>query len=335
MWNNLGGQESRGFQPRVVIKAFLAALRLRLGTLGRAGLAVARPAYHGVLAHRRILVVWGAGLATGLVALGVWTALALRASARETFDMKATAARLSTIQKDRQALFEREVSILKSQGRARLTQYEENLHKLAVRLPASAIARGQAGRRRRIALTFDDGPHAGYTERILKILQDAGIRATFFVVGDRVVRYPELLRQEISRGHEIGNHTYRHRNLRTLSNLEIVTELEQNRDLIRQVGQVETTIFRPPGGQYDDRVLRLAAALNYRTILWSSAPADHTSPPAELIEDRILGRVGNGVIILCHDGIEGTIAALPRVIASVRAGGYEFVTVSELLRNAN
>ncbi len=297
-------------------------------------MALARPLTAAVRAHRRVLAVWGAGLATGLVALGVWTALALRASARETSDMKATAARLSTIQRDRQALFDREVSILRSHSRARLVQYEENLRKLAVRLPAFTIARGQAGRRRRMALTFDDGPHAGYTERILKILQEAGVRATFFVVGDCVVRYPELLRQEISRGHEIGNHTYRHRNLRTLSNLEIVTELEQNRDLVRQVGSVEMTLFRPPGGQFDDRVLRLAAALNYRTILWSSAPADHTSPPAELIEDRILGHVGNGVIILCHDGIEGTIEALPRVIASVRAAGYEFVTVSELLRNS-
>ena len=323
MWNDI----------RRVGAGLVPTLRAWLEASGGRIVSASRPALHGLLAHRGILAVWGVGLATGLVALGVWTGLALRASARETSDMKTTAARLSTIQRDRQVLFEREVSILKSQTRARLTQYEENLRKLAVRLPAAAIARGLAGRRRRMALTFDDGPHPGYTERILKILQDAGVRATFFVVGDRVVRYPELLRQEISRGHEIGNHTYRHRNLRTLSNLEIVTELEQNRDLVRQVGQVEMNLFRPPGGQFDDRVLRLAAALNYRTILWSNAPADHTSPPAELIEDRILGHVGNGVIILCHDGIEGTIAALPRVIASVRAGGYEFVTVSELLRN--
>jgi peptidoglycan/xylan/chitin deacetylase (PgdA/CDA1 family) len=181
-----------------------------------------------------------------------------------------------------------------------------------------------------IALTFDDGPHRGKTERLLDILRRAGVRATFFVVGRQVDRYPALVARELAEGHEIANHSYDHLRLPGLADAGVEREVrEGDRAVVRAIGS-PTRLFRPPGGEYDAEDVALLRRLGAVLVLWTDDPGDWRRPPAALLERRLLATVGNGSIILLHDGIPETLQMLPDLIARLRARGYRFVTVSEM-----
>ena len=186
---------------------------------------------------------------------------------------------------------------------------------------------------RNIALTFDDGPHASYTEEILDILAEYGIRATFFVIGENVEQHPELLEREILEGHEIGNHTQTHP-LRNLSREQMEEEISACEITIGEWIDNRTHLFRPPGGIISQTVTALAEHHRYRIILWSIDTRDWAHTPVEQIVKNVQNNVGAGDIILMHDAIDApspTPAALRILIPALLARGYHFVTVSELL----
>lgn len=183
-----------------------------------------------------------------------------------------------------------------------------------------------------VALTIDDGPHPEYVPRLLKIFEQEGIKATFFVVGKMAKKYPECIRLEVEAGHEVGNHTYRHLPMTSLMKEEIIEELEKVNEVVSPITGRPMNLFRPPGGRYDRRVVEIAAEQGYRTVLWSVASHDYGCADPQAIAKRILKGVRPGSIILCHSGLEPTLSVLPEVIRSLKQRGYVFVTVSELLQ---
>ena len=190
------------------------------------------------------------------------------------------------------------------------------------------------GRRKAVALTFDDGPHPVKTPEILELLSDYGIHATFFVTGDNASRYPEIIQQEIDGGHEIGNHTYSHVFLKKVPFETAKSEICALDDLMLENFEYKPKLLRPPGGLYNDRICRYANDLGYEVVLWSIDTKDWAHTPASEITDTVINNVKNGDIILCHDFVGGasyTAAALRTVIPKLLDMGFEFVTVSELL----
>jgi peptidoglycan/xylan/chitin deacetylase (PgdA/CDA1 family) len=183
----------------------------------------------------------------------------------------------------------------------------------------------------RIALTFDDGPHPDYTERLLKVLREERAAATFFVVGKQAEKYPYLLQAIHRCGHEIANHTYHHPNLTQLPLAEAKLELDDTRRLIDKLIGRETRFFRPPGGRYNPDVLAMAAENGYHMVLWNVFPQDHRRPPPQEIYDRVMADAKDGGVVLLHSGVDSTIEVLPRLIEDLRAKGFRFLTISEML----
>jgi polysaccharide deacetylase family sporulation protein PdaB len=184
-----------------------------------------------------------------------------------------------------------------------------------------------------VALTFDDGPLNNTTPEILGILKEKNVKATFFVVGERVKRFPKLVQQEIEDGHEVGTHTYSHPNLTKLRKNQLEEELNNTEEAILAVAP-KPTLFRPPGGSYNDTIIKLTRDKGYLTILWSIDTLDWRSPPVGDIVNSVLKNIKPGSIILLHDGKypSPTPEAVEFIIDSLRSLGYEFVTVSELLQ---
>lgn len=184
-----------------------------------------------------------------------------------------------------------------------------------------------------VALTIDDGPHNKVTPEILAILRDKHVKATFFVLGVNVEKFPQILAQEVTDGHEIGLHTYSHPLLTNLSKNRITEEFEKAEKVILPMVS-KPTLFRPPGGSYNSQVLEVAHQRGYRAILWSIDTRDWSCPPNPQIIDTIFKEIKPGSIILMHDGQYPipTPQVLSTIIDGLRERGYEFVTVSELLQ---
>ena len=188
--------------------------------------------------------------------------------------------------------------------------------------------------RMEIALSFDDGPHPRLTPVILDILEEYGIKATFFMVGENVRYYPEAARAVVEAGHEIGNHTFSHRKFGRMNEQEMLDEIASCEDAISSVTETPVHFIRPPEGQMNDTMRRVVGTLDYRVILWDVDTRDwaHT-PPAEICR-HILDTVQAGDIILMHDFIghdSPTPEALRMVLPELIARGYRFVTVGELV----
>lgn len=185
--------------------------------------------------------------------------------------------------------------------------------------------------KRQIALTFDDGPHPDFTPGILSALSAENVKATFFLVGEKAEQYPDLVKAEVAAGHNVGNHTYHHVNLTKIPNRLVATEIKACGDVIAGITGTAPHLFRPPGGDYDVQVAEVATQLGYTMVLWTDDPGDYASPPRGVLEGRILEHASNGGIILIHDGVKETIQLLPQMIKSLKARGFEFVTVDEML----
>jgi peptidoglycan-N-acetylglucosamine deacetylase len=196
-----------------------------------------------------------------------------------------------------------------------------------------AIIHCGTGTSNRIALTFDDGPHPESTYTLLEILKTFNIKATFFVVGTQAEKYPDLIKKIYEAGHEIGNHTYTHPDLTRLSREDVTKELEQTRTIIfNQTGFIPC-LFRPPGGRFDDNTLSIARELNYSTVFWTINSGDWQKMTTRKLTSRILDYNPHGAIILMHNSdFSSTLTALPDILQKLKAEGYEFTTVSGLLR---
>lgn len=187
---------------------------------------------------------------------------------------------------------------------------------------------------KRIALTFDDGPHEHYTNEILDILAEYGIKATFFIVGVCAEKYPHIIAREIAEGHEIGNHTYSHIHVKGANVEQISGEIDRTERLLYEKSGYSTTLFRPPEGVCNDTVRSVAKEMNYQLVLWSIDTKDWIPSSKERIVDTVLREIGAGDIILMHDYIvrnSNTPDALREIIPALLEKGYTFVTVSELM----
>lgn len=187
---------------------------------------------------------------------------------------------------------------------------------------------------KKIALTFDDGPHPVYTEEILDILEEYGIRATFFVIGENVEYYPDTFEKIQSHGHEIGNHTYSHPHMRGESATKLTAELRKTEALLQAKGALGTRLFRPPEGVCSDAVCEAAQKMGYAIILWTQDTKDWSHTCSETIAKNLKKTVTSGDIILFHDYIASespTPTALRKLIPALISDGYRFVTVSELI----
>ena len=180
-----------------------------------------------------------------------------------------------------------------------------------------------------VALTFDDGPHPKYTEQILDVLDEYGVKATFFVIGKNAEAYPDIVKEETARGHEVESHTFSHRYANSYGYGEAVKELSSNEDALGK----KPLFVRPPGGIVSASFKRAANDMSYKIVLWSVDTLDWKCPGADYVVNTVLNNTDNGDIILMHDFVGGrssTVEALKRVIPALIDRGYSFVTVKEL-----
>lgn len=183
-----------------------------------------------------------------------------------------------------------------------------------------------------VALTFDDGPHASNTPRLLDMLRQRNIKATFYVVGPNAQRHPDMLRRMIAEGHEIANHTWTHANISKLSNEGIRKELVSCHQAIVAATGIAPKTFRPPYGAITAAQKQwIKSEFGYPSIMWSVDPEDWKKPGVSVVANRILSQTGPGGIILVHDIHASSIDAMPAALDGLLAKGYRFVTVTQLI----
>lgn len=187
-----------------------------------------------------------------------------------------------------------------------------------------------------MALTFDDGPDPQQTLKIMEVLKQYDAKATFFLVGDRVERYPEVVRQELQEGHEIANHSFRHPSFQGLPGNSMENELIKTQDAIYKATGQKPVLFRPPGGFYNEKIIQLSKDHHLQMILWSwhQDTKDWRAPGVGRIANKVLNNARNGDIVLMHDFVYNsnqTAEALKIILPELKKHGYSFVTISELL----
>ncbi len=194
-----------------------------------------------------------------------------------------------------------------------------------------------------VALTFDDGPSLRWTPQIVNALKQAGIKATFFMLGEHVRQYPDIARLVVSEGHEVGNHSYHHHLPLFYNRAELTNEIKETEQVIRNVTGVTTKYFRPPKAWLTKAQKKQIRALGYSIALWSLNSKDWVTFDDKFMVNYILKNIHPGDIILFHDsggvfGVEGgdrheTVKTIPQLAEKLRGMGYRFVTLSELLDN--
>lgn len=185
-----------------------------------------------------------------------------------------------------------------------------------------------------IALTFDDGPHPTYTPEVLDLLKKYDAKATFFVIGERAEKYPEVISRMGNEEHEIANHTYTHP--LTITPTKLKEELKKTNEIIHQITGTSPIFYRPVGGQYNDKIINTAINEGFKVIMWSwhQDTEDWKRPGTKKIVKKVLSSVKPGNIVLFHDSggdRSQTVAALEEILPELQKEGYRFVTVSELI----
>ncbi|MFD3664971.1 polysaccharide deacetylase family protein [Streptomyces sp. NPDC058659] len=182
-----------------------------------------------------------------------------------------------------------------------------------------------------IALTFDAGPGKD-TPRLLDILKEKRVPATFFLLGRKHVdRYPKVVKRIADEGHEVANHTWSHRILTDLDEAEVREELERTQTAVEKITGRKPTLMRPPQGRTDDTVSEVSKELGLAQILWSVTAKDYSTTDSALIRQRVIDQSRRDGIILLHDIYDGTVPAVPSIIDELKHRGFTFVTVPELL----
>ncbi|MEK5330182.1 MULTISPECIES: polysaccharide deacetylase family protein [unclassified Lysinibacillus] len=181
---------------------------------------------------------------------------------------------------------------------------------------------------KRIALTFDDGPHPKVTEQILNTLDKYDAKATFFMLGSRVKHYPDIARDVLARGHEIGNHTWNHPVLTKMPLEQVLKEYTSTANEIELAINQGATVFRPPYGATNDEINE---KIPVPVVLWSIDTLDWKHRNSQLLLTYIKSNLHNNSIVLMHDIHQSTADGLDAVLAYLQGEGYEFVTVSEIL----
>ena len=181
---------------------------------------------------------------------------------------------------------------------------------------------------KKIALTFDDGPHPVYTKILLDGLAERGAKASFFVTGENAEKYPELILRMQKEGHLIGNHTYSHIQLTSNNREAFRQELISTNEVLKEITGAEPIFVRPPYGSWDKG---FEQELNMFPVLWNIDPLDWCSHNAECIAAKVVENAGDGDIILMHDAYPSTVEAVRELIPALQEMGYTFVTVDRLV----
>ena len=184
-----------------------------------------------------------------------------------------------------------------------------------------------------IAMTFDDGPSATLTPKLLDLLATHHIKATFFVIGENVAEHPDIVARAAREGHEIANHSWSHPNLAKMSDEGVRRQLWQTDEAIKNATGTRPTLLRPPYGSITEREKRwIHDEFGYQIVLWDVDPYDWKRPGPAVVRNRILQETRPGSIVLSHDIHPGTIEAMPSTFDALQAKGFKFITVSELIR---
>ncbi len=199
--------------------------------------------------------------------------------------------------------------------------YEENVRKDSV--PVSTTFYENV-----VALTFDDGPHGTYTSELLDGLKQRGVVASFFVLGEHVEGNEELILRMKEEGHLIGNHTFSHVKLDTLSDSAACDEVKRTCEAIEAVTGEKVEYMRPPYGAYNEE---LECMINLNKVLWTVDPQDWNTTDTNAIVRHVVNNVKDGDIILLHDIYPSSVAAALRIVDELKARGYIFVTVDDIV----
>lgn len=181
---------------------------------------------------------------------------------------------------------------------------------------------------RKIAITFDDGPHPSYTAQLLDGLKERGIHATFFVTGEHAELHPEIIERMVDEGHLIGNHTYSHIQLTKNNREKFKEELIKTNEILKEITGEEVQYVRPPYGSWDKSFEK---ELNMFPVLWTVDPLDWSSRNVGRITEKIVSKTGENDIILMHDYYDTSVTAALKAIDELLEEGYTFVTVEEIL----
>ena len=181
---------------------------------------------------------------------------------------------------------------------------------------------------KKIALTFDDGPHPRYTEQLLDGLKERNVVATFFVTGENAQNYPNIIRREQEEGHLIGNHTYSHIQLTSGNRETFREELVKTNEILENITGEKVSFVRPPYGSWDKG---FEQELNMFPVLWTIDPLDWCSQSSTNVEKRILSKARENAIILLHDEYASSIEAALFIVDELQSQGYVFVTVEEIM----
>lgn len=187
-----------------------------------------------------------------------------------------------------------------------------------------------------VALTFDDGPSLHNTEEILTLMREQAIKATFFLVGRNIEKYPSLVSDMVRDGHQIGNHSYSHNRMLFGSVESYKSEILRTDALIRQSGFADEIVFRPPFGKKLFSLPKALDELEKLTVTWDVDSLDYETQDQKKLEENVMTQVRPGSIVLFHDGSgrkPATIGAVKTVIRVLKAQGYTFLTVNELREN--
>lgn len=181
---------------------------------------------------------------------------------------------------------------------------------------------------KKIALTFDDGPHPFYTHQLLEGLRERGVKVTFFITGQNAEAYPEIVKEIYEDGHLIGNHTYSHTQLTSRNAERFKAEIIKTNEAIKKVTGEDTIYVRPPYGSWNKEFEK---ELNMFPVLWTIDPLDWCSSNVSCIVRKVTTSVEENDIILMHDQYKTTVTAALKIVDELQKAGYEFVTVEELL----
>ena len=183
-----------------------------------------------------------------------------------------------------------------------------------------------------VAMTFDDGPHAANTPRLLDMLKQRNIKATFFVVGQCAAEYPAIMKRIVAEGHEVANHSWSHPQLSRMGEGSVTEQLQKTHDAIVNTTGIAPKVMRPPYGAFTANQRAWAnGKWGYKIILWDVDPLDWKVRNAEHVKSEILHHTVAGSIILSHDIHKSTVDAMPDTLDGLTGRGFKFVTVSELL----
>lgn len=186
-----------------------------------------------------------------------------------------------------------------------------------------------------VSISFDATWGVDHTDRLLDTLDRYGVKTTFFLAGYWVEKYPEYVKKIAERGHELGNHSYEHPHLNALTREAIRADLSRNHDLLVELTGQTPILFRPPFGEYSNKVIEVASELGYYTIQWSIDSLDWKDVSADFMVDRVMERVGPGEIVLFHNAGKHTPEAIERLIPLLQGEGYRIVPISELIHKEN